>query len=111
MDRRVFCSALVAFAAASATASAADHAGLDGTWGGARGSLSAQVIVTGGSVIGFYWRDDYLDVTDTAFSADGRLLRFNFAGGRAVLTRTGERTAGLEVHDRGAVVRLDLKRD
>ena len=84
---------------------------LDGTWGGASESLSAQLIITGGSVIGFYWRGDYLDVTDVAFSDLGRTLAFNFAGGRAVLSRTGEATAVLSVHDRGAVVRLTLKRD
>lgn len=85
--------------------------GLDGVWGGARDALAAQVIVTGGAVIGFFWRDDYLKTKDTKASADGLGLSFAFEGGQARLTRTGDRTATIEVRQDGNLVRLDLRRD
>lgn len=85
--------------------------GLDGTWGGAQGSLSAQVIVVGASVVGFFWGEDYLDTRDAALSADGKSLAFDFKGGKATLTRTGERSMRLEVDQGGRVSRLELKRD
>jgi hypothetical protein len=115
IDRRGFCSGAGALAliAAPASAPAQAPAGLDGTWGGARGALSAQVIVSGDGVIGFFWRDDYRETraAAAAASADRRTLSFAFDGGTATLTRTGERTARLEVSDGGGVVRLDLQRD
>ena len=83
----------------------------EGTWGGAQGDLTAQVIVTGGVVIGFYWRDDYVDATNAKFSADGRTLAFDFAGGQAVLTQVDESTASLEVTEGRRTTRLTLKRD
>jgi len=90
---------------------AADQAGFEGTWGGADGTRSAQVIVLNGQVIGFYWDDDYTDATNVRISADGRVLSFAFAGGSATLTRTGEQTVSLEVREREKVSHLSLKRD
>jgi hypothetical protein len=103
--------ALAAALGAPAVVAAADTSGMNGTWGGADGGLTAQVIVTGAQVIGFYWRRDYLDVREVVLSPDQRTLTFAFAGGDATLARTGERSARIEVRDRGAVTRLDLKRD
>ena len=112
IDRRLACWALAGLTvAAPVVAGAADTSGLSGTWGGAAKGLTAQVIVTDAQVIGFYWRGDYLDANDVVLSADQRTMTFAFAGGDATLTRTGERTARLEVRDRAAVTRLDLKRD
>ena len=82
---------------------------LEGTWGGASGELTAQVIVSGGQVLGFYWRDDYVDATN-AKTALGQ-LSFDFRGGHAVLTRQPDGTAVLEVTEHGRVTRLALKRD
>lgn len=59
--------------------------GLDGTWAG--GSGSAQVIVSGGDVIGFFWRGDYRSVTSSTRSASG--LQFSFQGGSAVIRAKG----------------------
>ena len=83
--RRLVCIGLTALAMAS-PALADDKAPLDGTWGGAQDGVTAQVIVTGGQVIGFFWRGDYLDGTDARLSADGTALTFAFQGGTATLT-------------------------
>lgn len=111
-DRRRVCAGFAALAAGVAgRAAAQDAKGLDGTWGGSRGEVTAQVIIAGGQVIGFFWRDDYLDARDAKVSADGLGLSFAFEGGSARLTRIGERTATIEVKERAGVVRLDLTRD
>ena len=39
-------------------ARAQDKRGLDGTWGGAANGVTAQVIIVGTRVIGFFWRKD-----------------------------------------------------
>lgn len=83
---------------------------LDGTWGSEQSGLTAQVIVVGNSVAGFFWRKSYLSVEHAQISADGR-LSFAFAGGTALMTRTGEATATIEVHEGNAILRLPLKRD
>ncbi|HEY5072846.1 MAG TPA: hypothetical protein VII63_12540 [Caulobacteraceae bacterium] len=112
IDRRLFFAGLGALAVGvAARADAQPAPGLDGTWGGARDGASAQVIVVGASVIGFYWRGDYLDTRDATLAADGRSLTFGFKGGQARLTRTGERTANLDVREGGHALHLDLRRD
>jgi hypothetical protein len=105
--RRALLAALALASAGAGVAWAQD--GFDGTWGGARGELTAQVIVVGGAVIGFYWRGDYIDTADA--KRDGAALAFTFSGGRAALTRTGERTARLEVEEAGRLTRLELRKD
>jgi len=108
LHRRLVCGALAALAAAFGTrAMAADD--LEGTWGGASGQLTAQVIVAGGQVLGFFWRDDYVEVT-TASAAAGQ-ISFDFHGGHAVLTRQPDGTAVLEVTEGGHATRMALKRD
>jgi hypothetical protein len=112
IDRRWFGAVLLAVAAGVASrVSAKDTSGLEGTWGGARGEISAQVIITGGSVIGFFWGKDYAEVETAKFSADGQSVVFSFQGGEATLTRTGDGTASLEVREGRKVTQLDLKRD
>jgi hypothetical protein len=69
------------------------------------------VIVSSGRPIGFFWGDDYVDVRDARLSADGKTLTFAFARGTATLIRTGERTAVLEVRERGKTTRMTLTRD
>jgi hypothetical protein len=106
--RRAVLAAILALVGGGAMAG--DRPGFEGTWGGADGALSAQVIVAGGQVIGFYWDGDYTDATNVRVSPDGRVMSFDFAGGTATLTRTGE-TAVLEVHEKGRTTSLSLKRD
>ena len=83
--------------------------GLEGTWGGASGELTAQVIVSGGQVLGFYWRDDYVEATNAKTAPDQ--ISFDFPRGHAVLTRQPDGSALLEVTQGGRVTRLTLKRD
>jgi hypothetical protein len=110
MNRRRFGAGL-ALLALPCVAAAADAPSFDGTWGGAEGELSAQVIVSGAAVIGFFWRTDYAETKNVKLSSDGRALAFDFAGGRAVLNRTDAATATLEVTEGGKVTRVKLTRD
>ena len=107
MNRRAFCGGVAALAAPVAFPAPS----FDGAWGGANGDLSAQVIVAGGSVIGFFWRTDYAETQNARLSADGARLSFDFAGGHAVLSRDTEATATLVVTEGGSVTRLKLARD
>ena len=110
MRRRAILAAIGLLGMATAGGARA-ASGLDGTWGGAAGEVTAQVIVTGGEVIGFYWRGDYMDAADAKFSPDGTSLAFAFKGGRATLTRTGDATATIAITEGAKVTRLDLRRD
>jgi hypothetical protein len=87
------------------------NAGLDGAWGGMQDGVCAQVIVVGATVIGFFWRDEYLAVTDAQFSIDGRSLSFKFKGGKARLSCERESAASLEVSEGGKILILNLQRD
>lgn len=109
--RRRVCAALATALAAPATAGDVQPGGFEGTWGGAIGKRSAQVIVTGGDVIGFYWDDDYTDAQNVKLSADGRVLSFDFASGHATLTRTGATTATIEVTEAGKTRQIPLQRN
>jgi len=112
IDRRLFGQVLwTAAIGAAGRASATDAADLEGTWGGAKDGVTAQIIIAGGSVIGFFWRDDYLETQSAKFSADRQSVAFGFHGGEASLTRTGAATATLDVREGSAITRLDLKRD
>lgn len=83
----------------------------EGTWDGANGAMSTQVIIDGQNVIGFFWRDDYLDATNDKLSKDGRSLSFAFDGGQATLTRLGAGVGVIQITDKTGVTRLQLKRD
>ena len=114
LDRRVFCVALGAVSLCLASAALAQGGykkDFDGTWGGAENDVTAQVIVSGGAIIGFFWRGDYLDAQDAKLSADGQSLAFAFAGGHAVLTRTGEDMARIDITDGPRVTHMALVRD
>jgi hypothetical protein len=62
-------------------------------------------------VIGFFWRDDYRQTKDAKASVDRLGLSFAFERGQATLTRTGDRTATIELGQEGNLVQLDLRRD
>ncbi len=86
-------------------------AALDGSWGGEREGLAAQVTIASKLAVGFFWRMDYFDPTSPRFSDDGKRLSFAFRGGRATLTRTGANAALLQVEEGRAVTRMNLTRD
>jgi hypothetical protein len=110
VNRRRFGAGLAVLALPGA-ALAADAPSFDGTWGGAQGELSAQVIVSSSAVIGFFWRTDYAETSKVKLSSDGRTLSFDFAGGHAVLSRIDATSASLDVTEGAKVTRLTLKRD
>jgi hypothetical protein len=113
-ERRAMCLGLGAAALAAAQATSAQSptaAAFEGTWGGAQGDVTAQVIIAGGEIIGFYWRGDYMDGRDAKASADGRSLSFAFDGGSATLTRTGDRAASIVITEGARISRLTLARD
>jgi len=112
LDRRAIWLGLTA-AAAMASAARAETAGaaFEGTWRGAVGDVTAQVIIAGGAIIGFYWGGDYRDGRDVTLAPDGRSLSFAFDGGRATLTLAGERKAEIVITEAGKVTRLTLARD
>ena len=112
MHRRAFGAVLCAVALGAAwRARAKDISGLDGSWGGVKDGATAQVIITGVTVIGFYWRDDYVETKDATVSTDGQSVTLDFPGGQATLTRTGEAAVALEVREGGRITRFELKRD
>lgn len=111
IDRRSFCLGVGAAFLSGSSSRGGEKQGLDGTWGGAQNGVTAQVIIVGTSVIGFYWRSDYLDAESPKFSDNGRTLSFAFRGGRATLRRTGEKTATIAVTESGKTMNLDLRRD
>jgi hypothetical protein len=111
IDRRSFCLGAVATTAFGTPARCGEKQGFDGTWGGAQNGVTAQVIIVGTTVIGFYWRNDYLDAESPKFSDNGRTLSFTFRGGKATLKRTGERTAQIAVTESGRAVNIELRRD
>jgi hypothetical protein len=112
VDRRLICTGLSALAVGVAGhASAKEPDGFDGSWGGAQDGVTGQIIVAGATVIGFFWRDDYVDTSDPKLSPDSRSLSFAFQGGAATLTRTGESTARLDVTEGTKVTRLNVQRD
>jgi hypothetical protein len=106
--RRAFCALA---AAATASPALAAPAPLEGTWGGGKGALSAQVIIVGAALIGFFWRDAYQETQGPQFAPDGRSLSFVFAGGMASLTLAGARATVLEVREGDKRARLVLRRD
>ena len=97
--------------AVGAAALAACPGPFDGEWGGAKGDVTAQVIVADGAVIGFYWRGDYMDAGAVKVSADERSLTFAFDGGTATLVRTGDATATITITDAGKTTVIALTRD
>ncbi len=112
LNRRLLCSYSVALTLCATNSMAAEQKrGLDGTWGGAQNGVTAQVIIVGVKVIGFFWRNDYLDVQSPKFSSNGERLSFAFRDGNAVLTRSGDRAATIDISEGGNVTHIDLKRD
>jgi hypothetical protein len=111
-SRRMLCMCCAALALSAMQPTLAEEKrGLNGSWGGAQNGLTAQVIIVGVKVIGFYWRGDYLDAQSAKFSSNGDKLGFSFPGGTAVLTRASEGVATIDVNEGGNVTRLNLRRD
>ena len=97
-----------------ALSAAASHAAglLEGTWGGAYAAgETAQVIVTGGQVIGFYWRGNYAEAGAAKISENGARIDFTFAHGSANLRQAASgATPTIKENGRGRT-QINLKKD
>ncbi len=85
--------------------------GWDGTWaGGWDRNAGVQLTFAGDTLIAFYWRNDYKDVTRTSNTPDGG-KRFAWAKGEATLTRTADGRAQLVVQEAGNKLSIPLSRE
>jgi hypothetical protein len=86
--------------------------GWDGTWvGGWNTGAGVQIIFAGDTLIGFYLRNDYKDITRSSGSPDGGKT-FAWDKGDATLTRSPDGGAVLVVHERGKPdLSIPLKRE
>jgi hypothetical protein len=99
-----------ALAASMVPASAADW---DATWAGGfdNGGEGVQLIVTGETVVGFFFGGDYIDLTDPGTLADDGTLTFKWDGGEATLAAAGNGQS-LTIRESGKPERvIDMKRD
>jgi hypothetical protein len=110
--RRAFAAALFAALLAGFGAAEAGTSPLEGEWGGldSRGA-TAQVIVTSGNVVGFFWGGDYRETRPARAYDGGARIEFTFATGIASLLKTPG-GARLTIREVGrAPVSVDLKKD
>jgi hypothetical protein len=105
----IFCLALVA---AGSALSQSGRTGWDGTWvGGWDKNAGVQLIFAGETLIGFYFRNDYEDITRSTASPDGSRT-FAWNKGDATLTRSPDGSALLLVRERGRPeLSIPLKRE
>jgi hypothetical protein len=109
--RAVLTALFPAFFAFAGLASAGEGP-LEGEWGGldARGA-TAQVIVTSGKILGFFWGGDYRDTGPSRVSERGGRIDFTFATGSASLLKTPA-GARLTIKEAGrAPNSIELKKD
>jgi hypothetical protein len=85
----------------------------NGTWiGNWQGGDGVQIVFAGEDLVAFYWHGDYLDDVQAKVSAGGRVVTVVWSSGQAILTRDGEATAGIAVHETGKPdLSFPLKRD
>jgi len=85
----------------------------NGTWiGNWQGGDGAQIVFAGEDLVAFYWHGDYLDDVHANVSEGGRVVTVLWSSGQAVLTRDGDATARITVHEPGKVdLSFALKRD
>ena len=85
----------------------------NGTWiGNWQGGDGTQIVFAGEDLVAFYWHGDYLDDVHANASEGGRVVTVLWSSGQAVLTRDGDATARITVHEPGtADLSFALKRD
>jgi len=85
----------------------------NGTWiGNWQSGDGAQIVFAGEDLVAFYWHGDYLDGTHATASDGGRVVTVLWSSGQAILTRDGEATARITVHETGKTdLSFALKRD
>ena len=96
----------------SANVALGQRTGWDGTWvGGWDTGAGVQIIFAGETLIGFYLRNDYKDITRSTASPNGGRT-FVWDKGEATLSRSPSGGAVLVVHERGKPeLSISLKRE
>jgi hypothetical protein len=91
----------------------AQQSSWNGTWvGNWQGGDGAQIVFAGEDLVAFYWHGDYLDDVHANASEDGRVVTVLWSSGQAILTRDGEATARITVHETEKTdLSFALKRD
>ena len=85
----------------------------NGTWiGNWQSGDGVQIVFAGQDLVAFYWHGDYLDSVQAKESQGGRVVTAIWSSGEAVLTRDGDATARITVHESGKPdLSFPLKRD
>jgi len=110
--RRVVLGLIASSLIAVASGAFAAAGPLEGEWGGldARGA-TAQVMVSSGKILGFFWGGDYRETGSSRVFDGGARIEFSFATGSASLVKTAS-GARLTIQDLGrAPNAIDLKKD
>jgi hypothetical protein len=102
----------VVLASTDAAFGQSGRVGWDGTWvGGWDRGAGVQVIFAGETLIGFYFRDDYKEVSRSTTSPNGGRT-FVWDKGEGTLTRSPDGGAVLVIYERGKPeLSISLKRE
>ena len=110
--RAALIGALAAACAASAALATGQGKGWDGTWGGANAKgETVQVIFVSNKLIGFYWRDNYLDTSPARVAAGGGRVDFSYNGGTVSVTRAGTGAVAVVKETGRGEARVVLRKD
>jgi hypothetical protein len=96
-----------------AAAMAQQNANWNGTWiGDWAGGNGTQIVFADNELIAIYWDGDYLSDTQSSLSPDDKVVTITWQSGQALLTRDGEATGHIVVHETGRPeITFDVKRD
>ncbi len=94
-------------------AMAQQTANWNGTWiGNWSGGNGTQIVFADNELIAMYWDGDYLSETQSTLSPDGKVVTITWSSGQALLTRDGETSGHIVVHQTGRPdATFDVKRD
>ena len=94
-------------------AMAQQTASWNGTWvGNWAGGNGTQIVFADNELIAMYWDGDYLSDTQSSLSLDGKVVTITWQSGQALLTRDGEASGHIVVHEKGRpAISFDVKRD
>jgi len=99
--------------AISAGAKAQQKPNWNGTWisNWASGN-GTQIVFADNELIAMYWDGDYLSDTQSSLSPDGKIVTITWQSGQALLTRDGEASGHIVVHEKGQPdASFEVKRD
>ncbi len=85
----------------------------NGTWiGNWAGGNGTQIVFADIELIAMYWNGDYLSDTQSSLSPDGKVVTITWPSGQVLLTRDGEASGHIVVHETGQPdATFDVKRD